>query len=80
MARLRHAHQEVFCCLFLDSRHWVLCFEEMFRGTRVHTREVVKEALRFQVLARRQVEKPKFDAAFSAKESVWFETPVRIFE
>ena len=40
---------EVFCCLFLDTRHRVLCFEEMFRGTvdsaSVYPREVVKRAL-----------------------------------
>ena len=30
LARLPH---EVFCCLFLDNRHRILAFEEMFRGT-----------------------------------------------
>jgi DNA repair protein RadC len=48
-ARLRdHAH-EVFACLFLDNRHRVIFFEEMFHGTidgtSVHPREVVKRAL-----------------------------------
>ncbi|MCK1790110.1 RadC family protein [Pseudomonas violetae] len=46
---LRHEQQEVFGCLFLDSRHQVLTFEAMFRGsidsTSVHPREVVKRAL-----------------------------------
>jgi DNA repair protein RadC len=41
---------ETFCCLFLDSRHRLLEFVELFRGTlsgaSVHPREVVKEALR----------------------------------
>ena len=54
-ARLRHLHHEVFCCLFLDNRHRVLCFEEMFRGTidgtSVYPREVVKEALRVNAAA-----------------------------
>lgn len=48
-AKLRHLPHEVFCCLFLDNRHRVLCFEEMFRGTidsaSVYPREVVKRAL-----------------------------------
>jgi DNA repair protein RadC len=41
---------ETFCCLFLDNRHRVIEFVELFRGTvdgaSVHPREVVKEALR----------------------------------
>lgn len=40
---------EVFCCLWLDNRHRVLEFQEIFRGTidgaSVHPREVVKEAI-----------------------------------
>jgi DNA repair protein RadC len=48
-ARLRDRPHEVFACLFLDNRHRVICFEEMFRGTidgaTVHPREVVKTAL-----------------------------------
>jgi DNA repair protein RadC len=40
---------ETFCVLFLDNRHRVLEFLELFRGTidgaSVHPREVVKEAL-----------------------------------
>jgi len=47
--RLRDLPHEVFCCLFLDNRHRVLAFEELFRGTidgaNVHAREVVKRAL-----------------------------------
>lgn len=46
---LRHEQHEVFGCLFLDSRHQVLAFEVLFRGsidsTSVHPREVVKRAL-----------------------------------
>lgn len=48
-ARLRDRDHEVFCCLFLDNRHRVICFEEVFRGTidgaSVHPREIVKLAL-----------------------------------
>ena len=40
---------EVFACLFLDTRHRLIAFEELFRGTvdgcSVHPREVVKAAL-----------------------------------
>ena len=40
---------ETFCCLFLDSRHRLIEFVELFRGTidgaSVHPREVVREAL-----------------------------------
>ena len=48
-ARLRDYPYEVFACLFLDNRHRVIAFEELFRGTingaSVHPREVVKSAL-----------------------------------
>ncbi len=48
-ARLRDRPHEVFCCLYLDNRHRVIAFEELFRGTidgaSVHPREVVKQAL-----------------------------------
>jgi len=48
-ARMRHLDHELFCCLFLDNRHRVLGFNELFRGTidgtSVYPREVVKEAL-----------------------------------
>jgi DNA repair protein RadC len=44
----RHPH-EVFACLFLDNRHRVVRYEELFRGTidgaSVHPREVVRRAL-----------------------------------
>ena len=47
--------QEMFACLFLDNKHRVLAFEEMFRGTinlsTVYPREVVKEALRWNAAA-----------------------------
>jgi DNA repair protein RadC len=48
-ARLRHLPYEVFACLFLDNRHRVLAFAELFRGTidgaSVHPREVVRACL-----------------------------------
>ena len=48
-ARIRHLGHEVFCCVFLDNRHRVIRFDELFRGTidgtSVYPREVVKEAL-----------------------------------
>ena len=41
---------EVFCVIYLDSRHRVIECQDLFRGTidsaSVHPREVVKEALR----------------------------------
>lgn len=49
-----HAH-EVFACLFLDNRHRVLRYEEMFRGTidgaSVHPREVLRRALELNAAA-----------------------------
>jgi len=50
LMRLKGYEHEVFACLFLDNRHRVISFVEMFRGTidgaSVHPREVVKEALK----------------------------------
>lgn len=49
LARLRDRPHEVFCCIFLDNRHRVLAFEELFRGTidstTVYPREVLRQAL-----------------------------------
>src|SRR5580698_10255208 len=49
LAQLRDRPYEVFCCLHLDTRHRLIAFEELFRGTidgaSVHPREVVKAAL-----------------------------------
>jgi len=53
--RLAPREQEVFCCLFLDNRHRVIAFEEMFRGTidaaSVYPREIVKRALALNAAA-----------------------------
>lgn len=47
--RLAPLEHEVFCCIFLDNRHRVIAFEELFRGTidgaSVHPREVIKRTL-----------------------------------
>ena len=49
LAQLRDRDHEVFCCLFLDNRHRLLGFEELFRGTidraGVHPREVLRQTL-----------------------------------
>jgi len=49
-ARFRDMPYEVFAVLYLDNRHRVLAFEELFRGTidgaSVHPREVVRQALK----------------------------------
>lgn len=49
VSRLRDYPFEVFACLFLDNRHRIIAFHEMFRGTingaSVHPREVVRTAL-----------------------------------
>ena len=49
LASLRDRPHEVFCCLFMDNRHRVLAFDELFRGTidaaAVYPREIVKQAL-----------------------------------
>jgi DNA repair protein RadC len=54
-AQLRDRPYEVFCCLFLDNRHRVLTFEELFRGTlngtAVYPREIVKRALALNAAA-----------------------------
>ena len=47
--KLADREQEVFGCLFLDNRHRILAFEELFQGTLdaaiVYPREVAKRAL-----------------------------------
>ncbi len=54
-AQLRDRQHEVFCVLFLDNRHRVLAFEELFRGTlngtAVYPREIVKRALKHNAAA-----------------------------
>ncbi|WP_423906708.1 RadC family protein [Candidatus Spongiihabitans sp.] len=47
--RLRDQHREVFAIIYLDNRHQVIEYEELFYGTlngaTVHPREVVKSVL-----------------------------------
>ena len=47
--------REVFCCLFLDSQHRLLCCEDLFLGTldgaAVYPREVAVRALRYRAAA-----------------------------
>jgi DNA repair protein RadC len=49
LAQLRDRPYEVFCCLFLDNRHRLIAFEELFRGTidraGVHPREVLRQTM-----------------------------------
>ena len=55
LASLRDRYFEVFCCLFLDNRHRVIAFEELFNGTidgaSVHPREVVRRVLHHNAAA-----------------------------
>lgn len=54
-AQLRDRMNEVFCVLFLDNRHRVLTFEELFQGTlngtAVYPREIIKRALKHNAAA-----------------------------
>ena len=54
-ARLADLPHEVFGCLFLDTRHRVIRYEELFRGTvdgaTVYPREVLKRALHHNAAA-----------------------------
>jgi DNA repair protein RadC len=54
-ARLLDLPHEVFCCLFLDTRHRLIRCEDLFRGTidgaTVYPREVVKRALQHNASA-----------------------------
>jgi len=54
-SRLQHYPFEVFSCLFLDNKHRVIEYEELFRGTidsaSVHPREVVRRVLHYNAAA-----------------------------
>ena len=54
-ARLQQYPFEVFSCLFLDNKHRVIQYEELFRGTidsaSVHPREVVRRVLHHNAAA-----------------------------
>jgi DNA repair protein RadC len=53
--KLRAYPNEVFACLYLDNRHRLLRFDELFQGTidsaQVHAREVVRTALKYNAAA-----------------------------
>lgn len=55
VAALRHKQHEVFAAVFLDNRHRVIAFEELFTGTidsaSVYPREVLKSALKYNAAA-----------------------------
>ncbi|OUS39307.1 hypothetical protein A9R01_01895 ['Osedax' symbiont bacterium Rs2_46_30_T18] len=55
IAQLRHHQREVFACLYLDTKHSVLGFEILFKGSincaQIHPREVVKSALSYNAAA-----------------------------
>jgi DNA repair protein RadC len=56
-ARLRDLEHEVFCCLFLDKRHRLIQFEELFRGTidgaSVHPREIAEPSQADEMITQR---------------------------
>lgn len=53
--RLAEQEREVFACMWLDNRHRVIQWDELFYGTidgaSVHPREVVKQALKVNAAA-----------------------------
>ncbi|HMU90797.1 MAG: DNA repair protein RadC [Pseudomonadales bacterium] len=54
-SRLRHLEREVFMVLYLDNRHRMIAFEELFKGSinsaEVHPRELIKRVLHFNAAA-----------------------------
>ncbi len=54
-SRLQHYPFEVFSCLFLDNKHRVIEYEELFRGTidsaTIHPREVIRRVLHHNAAA-----------------------------
>jgi DNA repair protein RadC len=53
--KLRAYPYEVFACLYLDNRHRLISFDELFRGTidsaQVYAREVVRSAIKHNAAA-----------------------------
>ncbi len=49
MTKLRDKRQEVFACLFLDTKHHIIAYEELFQGSldsaEVHPRTIVERTL-----------------------------------
>lgn len=54
-SRMRHLGREVFVVLYLDNRHRMIAFEELFQGSinsaEVHPRELIKRVLHFNAAA-----------------------------
>jgi len=81
--KLGTLEREVFAVIFLDKRHRLISYQEMFQGTidgaSVHPREVVKEALKQNAAAvilahsvarnRMRVMRPTSFCAFGCRES-----------
>lgn len=55
MTKLRDKRYEVFACLFLDTRHRILAYEELFQGTldstEVHPRIIIEKTLHHNAAA-----------------------------
>lgn len=55
LAQIGQKESEVFACLFLDNRHRVIAFEELFQGTidgaPVYPREIVRRAIHHNAAA-----------------------------
>jgi DNA repair protein RadC len=53
--KLRHKKQEVFACVFLDNKHRILGYEELFYGTinqaNIYPREIIRRALHHNAAA-----------------------------
>lgn len=53
--RIGHRERETFACLFLDTRHRPICWEELFLGSvnraHVHPREVLKRGIELNAAA-----------------------------
>ena len=54
-SQLRHYPYEVFAALYLDTRHRIIAYEELFRGSinrsHIHPREVVRQSLQHNAAA-----------------------------
>ena len=53
--KMRHYENEVFACLFLNNKHRIIAFEELFMGTidnaHIHAREIIKRSLHHNAAA-----------------------------
>lgn len=53
--RLAEQETEVFCCIYLDIRHRVIAFEEVFQGTidstTIYPREIVRRCMQHNAAA-----------------------------